>query len=154
MLPMSDLLKMAAELAANYVRGIDDRPVAPSAEAIARLEELNETLPNGPSDPFAVISLLDEICSPATVATTGGRYYGFVMGGVLPAALAANWLAGAWDQNPFLNVASPAGTRLEEVALRWLLDVLKLDPTCGGAFVTGATMANLAALAAARHAVL
>jgi len=151
---MSDLLKMAAERAANYVRSVGDRRVAPGAEAVAGLDALNENFPDGPSDPADVIAMLDEICSPATVATTGGRYYGFVTGGVLPAALAANWLAGAWDQNSLLNAASPAATRLEEVALRWLVDVFNLPPTCAGALVTGATMANMTALAAARHAVL
>ena len=151
---MSDLLKTAAERAANYPRDVNKRRVTPSAEAIARLDELNENFPDGPSDPAKVIAMLDEICSPATVATTWGRYYGFITGGVLPAALAANWLAGAWDQNSLLNAMSPAGTRLEEVALRWLFDVFQLPPTCGGALVTGATMANMTALAAARHAVL
>ena len=84
----------------------------------------------------------------------GRRYFGFVMGGSLPAALAANWLAGAWDQCPGLFAASPIGTVLEEVSLGWLLDVLRLPAGSGGAFVTGATMANFTALAAARHAVL
>jgi glutamate/tyrosine decarboxylase-like PLP-dependent enzyme len=84
----------------------------------------------------------------------GPRYFGFVIGGSLPAALAANWLAGAWDQCPGLFAASPIGTVLEEVSLRWLLDVLKLPADCGAAFVTGATVANFTALAAARHRVL
>ena len=84
----------------------------------------------------------------------GRRYFGFVIGGSLPAALAANWLAGAWDQCPGLFAASPIGTVLEEVSLGWLLDVLKLPAGSGGAFVTGATAANFTALAAARHAVL
>jgi glutamate/tyrosine decarboxylase-like PLP-dependent enzyme len=84
----------------------------------------------------------------------GRRYFGFVIGGSLPAALAANWLAGAWDQCPGLFVASPIGTVLEEVSLSWLLDVLKLPAGSGGGFVTGATVANVTALAAARHAVL
>ena len=84
----------------------------------------------------------------------GRRFFGFVIGGSLPAALAANWLAGAWDQCPGLFAASPIGTVLEEVSLGWLLDVLKLPAGSGGAFVTGATMASFTALAAARHAVL
>ena len=98
--------------------------------------------------------MLDEIGSPATVATAGGRYFGFVVGGVLPATLAANWLAGAWDQNAGLVVMSPIAAKLEEVALRWLVDIFGLPLECGGAFVTGATMANFTGLAAARHAVL
>jgi glutamate/tyrosine decarboxylase-like PLP-dependent enzyme len=98
--------------------------------------------------------MLDRIGSPATMGMAGRRYFGFVIGGSLPAALAANWLAGAWDQCPGLFVSSPAGTVLEEVALGWLLDVLKLPAGCGGSFVTGATVANFTALAAARRAVL
>ena len=101
-----------------------------------------------------MLETLDRIGSPATTGMAGRRYFGFVIGGSLPAALAANWLAGAWDQNPGLFVASPIATVLEEVSLGWLLDVLKLPAGCGGAFVTGATMANFTALAAARHAVL
>jgi glutamate/tyrosine decarboxylase-like PLP-dependent enzyme len=115
---------------------------------------LNGPLPEEPTDPEAVLAQLDEIGSPATVASAGGRYFGFVIGGSLPAALAANWLAGAWDQNAGLVAASPVGAVLEEIALRWLLEVLSLPPESGGAFVTGATMANFTALAAARHAVL
>jgi glutamate/tyrosine decarboxylase-like PLP-dependent enzyme len=98
--------------------------------------------------------MLDRVGSPATVGMAGPRYFGFVIGGALPATLAANWLAGAWDQCPGLFVASPVGTVLEEVALKWLLDVLKLPAGCGAGFVTGATVANFTALAAARHAVL
>jgi glutamate/tyrosine decarboxylase-like PLP-dependent enzyme len=88
------------------------------------------------------------------VASAGPRYFGFVTGGVLPAALAANWLAGAWDQNAFSEVGSPLGAAAEAVALDWVIEALGLPGICGGAFVTGATMANFAGLAAARHAVL
>jgi glutamate/tyrosine decarboxylase-like PLP-dependent enzyme len=84
----------------------------------------------------------------------GPRYFGFVIGGSLPVALAANWLAGAWDQNTGLYIPTPATARLEQIALGWLLDLFQLPPDCGGAFVTGATVANFTALAAARHAVL
>src|SRR5271154_1226203 len=98
--------------------------------------------------------MLDQIGSPATVASTGARYFGFVTGGSLPAAMAANWLAGAWDQNAALFAQSPVASRIEEIASGWLLDVLALPKTCGMGFVTGATMANFTALAAARHALL
>jgi glutamate/tyrosine decarboxylase-like PLP-dependent enzyme len=128
--------------------------VAPSAEAVAGLSALDESLPDGPSDPATVLALLDEVGSPATLATAGRRFFGFVSGGSSPAALAANWLAGTWDQNAALQATSPVAARLETIALRWLLDVLALPPQCAGAFVTGATMANFTALAAARHAVL
>jgi glutamate/tyrosine decarboxylase-like PLP-dependent enzyme len=133
---------------------LDDRAAWPDGDAVARLSELDTPLPDGPIEPAEVLRLLDCVGSPATVAMAGPRYFGFVIGGSLPAALAANWLAGAWDQCPGLFVASPVGTVLEEISLRWLLDVLKLPAGCAGSFVTGATVANFTALAAARHAVL
>src|SRR5688500_18783465 len=101
-----------------------------------------------------VLAELVEIGSPATLAVAGPRFFGFVIGGSLPAALAANWLASAWDQNTGLYNSTPATAALEQVALKWLLDVLGLPRDCAGAFVTGTTVAHIAALAAARHAVL
>jgi len=151
---MRDLLSLTAETAARYLENLEERSVAPSPAALAGLDELNEPLPEGPMEAECVLEMLDRIGSPATVGMAGRRYFGFVIGGSLPAALAANWLAGAWDQNPGLYVASPIGTVLEEVSLGWLLDVLKLPGGSAGAFVTGATVANFTALAAARHAVL
>ena len=151
---MKRVLESAAERAIRYLESLDDRSVGPLPEAVDRLAELDEPFPDKPTDPESVIALLDEIGSPATVATAGRRYFGFVIGGCLPAALAANWLAGAWDQNAALVVISPIAAALEEIALRWLLDVLALPPECGGSFVTGTTMAHFTALAAARHAVL
>lgn len=151
---MRKVLEGVAERAIRYLEGIDSRSVAPVAGAIDRLNQWDEPLPDGPTDPETVVGLLDEIGSPATMAMAGPRFFGFVSGGALPAALAANWLAGAWDQNTSLSAVTPGTALLERVALRWLLDVLGLPPTCGGGFVTGATMANFTALAAARHAVL
>ncbi len=151
---MKDLLQMATERAVRYLEALDERSVFPSVEAIERLGELGGPLPEDPSEPEAVLSLLDEIGSPATVATAGGRYFGFVTGGSLPATVASNWLAGAWDQNAFSFTSSPAAVVLEEIALGWLLDVLGLPAECGASFVTGATMANFTALCAARHKVL
>ena len=147
-----DLLRDAAERGIRYLDGLDARSVAAAQSAVDRLMELDVKLPEEPTDPATVLALLDEIGSPATVGTAGPRFFGFVIGGSLPAALAANWLAGAWDQNGGLFVATPIGATLEEISLRWLLDVLALPDSCGGAFVTGATMANFTALAAARHA--
>ncbi|MCB0244998.1 MAG: aspartate aminotransferase family protein, partial [Anaerolineae bacterium] len=105
-------------------------------------------------DPQAVLRLLDELGSPATLAMAGPRFYGFVIGGALPATLAANWLAAAWDQNTALYNVTPATAVLEKVALRWLLDLLGLPGEAAGAFVTGATVANFTALAAARNSAL
>ncbi|HUT70924.1 MAG TPA: aminotransferase class V-fold PLP-dependent enzyme [Desulfatiglandales bacterium] len=151
---MRRLLESASGRAIRYLEGLHDRSVGVPPGAIERLAELNETLPDTPTDPESVIALLDEIGSPATVATAGGRYFGLVIGGSLPVTLAANWLAGAWDQNAAFAVTSPIAAALEEVALRWLVDVLGLPPECGGSLVTGTTTAHLTALAAARHAIL
>jgi glutamate/tyrosine decarboxylase-like PLP-dependent enzyme len=111
-------------------------------------------LPDGPTDPAAVLAQLDDVGSPATVATTGGRFFGFVTGGALPATVAANMLAAAWDQNAGMITLSPVATRIEEIALDWLVTLLGLPPGTAGGFATGATMANFTALAAARHQVL
>jgi glutamate/tyrosine decarboxylase-like PLP-dependent enzyme len=100
------------------------------------------------------LALLDDIGSPGTVATAGGRYFGFVIGGSLPAALAANWLAGAWDQNAAMQVMSPVAAKLEEIVLGWMVDLFDLPSGSGAGFVTGTTMANFTALAAARTALL
>ena len=151
---MKSLLTDASARAIRYLEQLNARSVAPSAEAVAALRRFDEPLPAAPSDPSATLQLLDEIGSPATMAMAGPRFFGFVIGGSLPITLAANWLAGAWDQNTGLFRPTPGTAYLEQVALRWLLDVLRLPRECGGAFVTGATVANLCGLAAARHAVL
>lgn len=151
---MADLLSHVALQANRYLCGLDGRSVAPSQQALDHLAALDEPLPDCPAAPEAVIDLLDRIGSPATVASAGGRFFGFVHGGCLPAALAANWLAGAWDQNAVLCATSPIASRLEEVTQRWLVQLLDMPEGCGAAFVSGATMANLTCLAAARTAVL
>ena len=151
---MHALLSLTADIAARYLDELRDRAVAPRPEALCGMAELDEPMPEFPTEAEKVLKTLDRVGSPATMGMAGPRYFGFVIGGSLPAALAANWLAGAWDQCPGLFVASPIGTVLEEISLGWLLDVLKLPAGAGGAFVTGATVANFTALAAARHAVL
>lgn len=151
---MRKLLEATAQYAIHYLEGLDARNVAPTQEAIANLIQFDEPLPNEPVDAELVLQLLDRVGSPASMAQAGSRFFGFVTGGSLPAALAANWLAAAWDQNCGMYRITPATALLEQVALRWLLDVLHLPADCGGAFVTGATVANFTALAAARHAVL
>jgi glutamate/tyrosine decarboxylase-like PLP-dependent enzyme len=151
---MKALLTDVAARAARYLEEIRDRTVAPSQNSLQQLSQLDTPLPERSSSPEAVLEILDRIGSQATVATASGRFFGFVIGGSLPAALAANWLAAAWDQNAGLFVASPIATVLEEISLRWLLDALQLPAESGGAFVTGATVANFTALAAARNAVL
>ena len=148
------LLSDAAYRALRYLEQVRTRRVFPSLEALNNLARLGGPLPERSEDPQSVLKLLDEVGSPATVASTGGRYFGFVVGGALPVTVATNWLAGAWDQNAGLHDLSPIGAYLEEVALNWLLDLLRLPSHAGGAFVTGAQMANFTCLAAARHAVL
>ena len=149
-----ELILDAALRITRYLESLPERRVAPSAEAVAALEGLQFPLQDEPQDPAQVLEELDELGSPATVASAGGRFFGFVIGGSLPAALAANLLAGAWDQNASLQVMSPAAAAFEETARRWLADLFGLPPETGAGFVTGATMANFTGLAAARHALL
>ena len=151
---MEQLLQSVARRAARYLDEIQERRVGPSPEAVGRLNRFVEPMPDGPSPAEDVVRLLDENGSPATMGISGPRFFGFVIGGSVPAALGANWLASAWDQNAGLFAATPISAVLEEVSLAWLLDVLRLPSGSGGAFVTGATVANFTALAAARHAVL
>jgi len=151
---MNELLEDAAKRAIAYLEGLDSRSVAPTPEAIDKLKLLDERLPEELSDPASTLKVLDEVCSPASMAMAGPRFFGFVIGGSLPVSLAANWLAGAWDQNSAFYNATPATAQLEQVALRWLLELFDLPRDCGGGFVTGATVANFTALAAARNAVL
>ncbi len=151
---MTDLLQDAARRSAAYLASLDGRAVFPPADAVANLARFDEPLPDQPTDPSTALSLLDEAGSPATVATAGKRYFGFVIGGAFPATLAANWLAGAWDQNAGMYAASPTASRIESVAERWLVELLGLPAGTTAGFVTGATMANFSGLAAARHAVL
>ncbi len=151
---MKDLLAETAARSARYSAAVGNMRVAPHPQNVARLEALGGALPQNPSDPAEVLALLDDVGSPATVATTGGRYFGFVIGGTLPAALAANWLAGVWDQNAAFFVMSPVAAKIEEIVSAWIIDLLGLPRAGGAGFVTGTTMANFSALAAARTALL
>jgi glutamate/tyrosine decarboxylase-like PLP-dependent enzyme len=148
------LLAETAARAARYSAAIHDRKVVPGSEETARLEALGGALPESPCDPAEVLALLDDVGSPATVATTGGRYFGFVIGGTLPAPLAANWLAGTWDQNAAMQIMSPVAAKVEEIVSQWTLDLLSLPAASGVGFVTGTPMANFSGLAAARSALL
>jgi glutamate/tyrosine decarboxylase-like PLP-dependent enzyme len=149
---MHELLQLAAERSIAYLEGLDRRPVEPAASAVAALARLEQALPAGPGDALQTLRLIDAVASPATAASSGPRYFGFVTGGALPVALATNWLATAWDQNAALDDSAAAAARFERVALSWLIELFGLPAQCAGAFVTGATMANFCALAAARHA--
>jgi glutamate/tyrosine decarboxylase-like PLP-dependent enzyme len=148
------LLKRAARDAMDYLEGVGARSVAPTPEAIRKLSALRGPLPPGPTSAEAVLHLLHEYGSPATMAKTNGRFFGFVTGDCLPAALAAAWLATAWDQNAAHHAQSPVAAQLEETAIDWVRELFGLPEGTGGAVVTGATMANFSGLAAARHTLL
>ena len=154
-MPRSDtaaLLADAAARSARYLAGLQERSVSPSPEALAGLARLAPPLPERGLPAEEVLALLDEAGSPATLGTAGPRFYGFVIGGSLPAALAATVLGAAWDQNAGLRVTSPVAAALEDAAIAWLVDVLGLPAETGVGFVTCATTANLSGLGAARHA--
>jgi glutamate/tyrosine decarboxylase-like PLP-dependent enzyme len=151
---MKDILRSAADRAIQYLEALNNRSVAPAPEAVARLKEFDIPFPDQPVEPSTILQRLDDLASPATMGMAGRRFFGFVIGGSLPVSLAANWMAGAWDQNSALYQVTPATAHLEQVSLQWLINLFGLPSTSGGAFVTGATLANFTALAAARHSVL
>lgn len=149
-----ELLGCAARRAVAYLQSVGTRPVAPDVAAVRELDQLTGEFPDDAAEPRNLMEILDRIGSPATVATAGGRYFGFVTGGALPSAVAAAWLASAWGQNASLRVMSPVSAALEDAALGWVRELLRLPAECAGALVTGATMANFTGLAAARHDLL
>jgi glutamate/tyrosine decarboxylase-like PLP-dependent enzyme len=151
---MDRLLEDAAQRASRYLESLPEKPVRPDPEAVRRLTELDFGLPQQGLAGEDVLRLLDERVGPATMAMAGPRFFGFVIGGSLPVTVAANWLATAWDQNAGLYNGTPGVSHLEQVALAWLKDLFGLPASSVGAFVTGATMANFTALAAARRVVL
>jgi glutamate/tyrosine decarboxylase-like PLP-dependent enzyme len=152
--PYQEILADAAARAQNYLQGIRERHVGVSQEAIAELAALGGSLPIQGQYSSQILQLLDEIGSPATAASMGSRFFGGVIGGALPVAVAAHWLADAWDQNACLFDISPVSAYLEDVVLGWVLSLLGLPLASGGAFVTGTQMADVTALAAARLATL
>ncbi len=151
---MSELLRDAASRSITYLESLAERRVSPSAESVAALSAFDVAMPEHGVDPQAMLAELDALGSPATMAMAGPRFFGFVIGGALPATVAAGWLATAWDQNAGLYKSTPGVAILEKVALEWLVDVLHLPKGVAGSFVTGTTVAHITALAAARHAVL
>ena len=150
----TEAIRRAAELAADFLETLDARSVAAASDAGSLRAALGGPLPVEGEDPVAVIERLARDADPGLVATAGPRYFGFVIGGHHPAALAADWLTSAWDQNPGLHVAGPALSIVEETAGGWMLDLLGLPPAASHGFVTGGMMANFTAIAAARHALL
>jgi glutamate/tyrosine decarboxylase-like PLP-dependent enzyme len=148
------LLDQTAELAANFYDTLDERSVYPRVSAAELREAFARPLPDGPTDASTVIAELAAAADPGIVAEAGGRYFGFVIGGAVPASLAADWLTSTWDQNAAMYVSGPAASVVEEVAGAWLIELLALPRDTSFGFVTGAQMANFTALAAARHHVL
>jgi glutamate/tyrosine decarboxylase-like PLP-dependent enzyme len=149
-----DALGRALAIARQYIASRRDRPVWPTTTLDDLRQALGAPLADGPTEPLTVVEQLARAAEPGLVTTTGPRYFGFVTGGALPATVAADWLAAAWDQNAGLYVMSPAGAVAEEVAGRWMADLLGLPNAVSVAFTTGCHMANFTALAAARHEVL
>jgi glutamate/tyrosine decarboxylase-like PLP-dependent enzyme len=149
-----ELLTRARAIALHYLSSADDRHVGTRASRSELHRALGGALPAEPHSAIEIIEHLGAAADPGIVATVGPRYFGFVTGGVHPAALAADWLVSAWDQNPCLYVLSPAASVIEDIAASWILEALGLAPSASVGFTTGAQMANMTALAAARHHVL
>jgi len=148
------VLRRTLELATEYLDRLPSRPVGRPADLAALRAALGGPVPEAPHDPVAVIDGLARSVEPGIVGTAGPRYFGFVIGGGVPAALAADWLTSTWDQNAAMYAISPAAAVAEEVAARWLVELFGLPTGSSVGFVTGATMATFTALAAARHRVL
>src|SRR5258708_14888705 len=151
---MTDLLDLAHDRATSFLRELPDRHVGPRATRDELVAALKVPLTDDGEDPAAVIDALVQGADRGLIAEAGPRYFGFVIGGSLPVALAADWLTSAWDQNAGIYVTSPAASVVEDVAREWLLDLFDLPRTSGLGFATGCQMANYTALAAARHGVL
>ncbi|MCX4545694.1 pyridoxal-dependent decarboxylase [Streptomyces sp. NBC_01565] len=147
-------LRHAYGHACRWLASLSDRPVPARASVEEIVRALGAALPDGPSPPSDVIDLMATACEPGLTAFPSGRFYGFVVGGTEPAALAADWLVSAWDQNCVMRAVSPAYAAAEDVAALWLLDLLGLPGDSAVGFTTGATMANFTCLAAARDTVL
>ncbi|MFG2192283.1 pyridoxal phosphate-dependent decarboxylase family protein [Streptomyces sp. NPDC048639] len=147
-------LRQAYDHALRWLASLSDRPVPARASAEEIVRALGAELPDDPSPPADVVDLLATACEPGLTAFPSGRFYGFVIGGTEPAALAADWLVSAWDQNCVMRAVSPAYTAAEDIAGAWLLDLLGLPGGSAVGYTTGATMANFTCLAAGRDAVL
>src|SRR5436305_3488232 len=150
----ADLLKRTTELALEFLGSLPHRRVGPTVPIEELRAALGGPLPEHGEDPLATVERLARGADPGLIGMAGPRYFGFVIGGGVPAALAADWLTAAWDQNATLYATSPADSVVEEVAAGWLLDLLDLPRGASVGFTTGCSMANFTALAAARHSVL
>ena len=150
----AELLRRTAELAIDFLDSLPERRVMPRQHVAELREQLVVELPEMGEDPSAVIEHLADVGGRAAVAMAGPRYFGFVIGGSLPAAVAADWLTSTWDQNAGLYVAGPAASVVEEAVGAWLIDLFGLPESSGFGLVTGCQMAHFTCLAAARQSVL
>ena len=148
------VLEVSGAHALRYLSRLGERSVREDADADELRGLLDGELPAVGEDPAVVVEELARAAEPGLIATPGPRYFGFVVGGTLPAALGADWLAGAWDQIGSLYVCGPSASVAEEVAGRWVLELLNLPAGAGFGLTTGGTMANFVGIAAGRHAVL
>ncbi|HEY5144493.1 MAG TPA: aminotransferase class V-fold PLP-dependent enzyme [Solirubrobacteraceae bacterium] len=151
---LRDLLRATADHAADYLEGVDERPVKAAQSYEEILTALDRPVPDDAEDPRAVLDALVAGATPGITGMNHPRFFGFVIGGALPAALAADWMVSAWDQNAGLALPTPAVAAIEEIAGRWLVDILGLPRDASFGLVTGCQMAHATCLAAARHAVL
>jgi len=149
-----DIYEKAKEYALDYINSVDTRNVKPTDKAIENLINFVHDLPEAGSDAFEILKLLNDYGSPATIAQTGGRYFGFVNGGALPASLAAKWLSDVWDQNAVLNVTSPIASVLEDVCEKWIVELLGLPEGTAAGFVSGSSAATLCGIVAGRNYLL
>jgi glutamate/tyrosine decarboxylase-like PLP-dependent enzyme len=152
--PVDDVLRLTSDYARQFLGSLDERPVGEAASVEEMRAALGGPLPDEPVEPDQVVSELIAGAEPGVVGIAGGRYFGFVIGSALPAALAADWLTSTWDQNAGLYACGPSAAVVEEVAAGWLKELLGLPAHASTAFVTGCQMAHVTALAAARHQVL
>lgn len=150
----TDIFDQVKEYAADYIKKVNQRNVFPSKEAIENLRYFDGTLPEEGDESYEILKKLQEYGSPATVAQTGGRYFGFVNGGIIPASLGAKWLGDVWDQNAALYCISPIASKLEEVCEKWIIDLLGLPEESTVGFVSGSSTATLCGLLAARNYLL
>lgn len=149
-----EALDRARVHAQAWLESLGSRPVPPRVQVAEIIDRLGPKLPDGPTAAADVVDLLAEACEPGLTAMPSGRFFGFVIGGTHPAAMAADWLTSAWDQNAGLRSVTPAHTAVEDIAEAWLVDLLGLPDGCAVGFVTGGTMANFTGLAAGRDTVL
>ncbi len=148
------LFRDVADYAQTFIDSLDERRIQPIVAPHALRERLAGPLPEEPSDPGQVVAELIEAAEPGIAAIPSGRYFGFVIGGGVPAAVAADWLTSVWDQNAGLYVGGPAASVVEEVSASWLAELLSLPSSVACAFVTGCQMAHVTSLLVARHVVL